>query len=135
MLTVNDMYDNAKAAGASDTAAMLTTLGYAVAEYGLLSTGLGEWILPELRQNRMMMKASINTLKKDLQSGAFQAMEASAKTPADKIKFASKLINYGKKLLTADWNVGRQGTFAKTAVSTLAGGFGEGTEEVSEDVL
>ena len=65
MLTVNDMYDNAKAAGASDTAAMLTTLGYAVAEYGLLSTGLGEWILPELRQNRMMMKASINTLKKD----------------------------------------------------------------------
>lgn len=135
MLTVNDMYDNAKAAGASDTAAMLTTLGYAGAEYALLSTGLGEWILPELRQNRMMMKASINTLKKDLQSGAFQAMEASAKTPADKIKFASKVINYGKKLLTADWYVGRQGTLAKTAVSTLAGGLGEGFEEVSEDVL
>lgn len=135
MLTVNDMYDNAKAAGASDTAAMLTTLGYAGAEYALLSTGLGEWILPELRQNRMMMKASINTLKKDLQSGAFKAMEASAKTPSDKIKFASKLINYGKKLFTADYAVGRQGALAKTAVSTLAGGLGEGTEEVSEDIL
>ena len=135
MLTVNDMYDNAKAAGASDTAAMLTTLGYAGAEYALLSTGLGEWILPELRQNRMIMKASINTLKKDLQSGAFQTMEASAKTPVDKIKFASKLINYGKKLFNADYAVGRQGALAKTAVSTLAGGLGEGTEEVSEDVL
>ena len=135
MLTVNDMYDNAKAAGASDTAAMLTTLGYAGAEYALLSTGLGEWILPELRQNRMLMKNSLNTLKKDLQSGAFQAMEASAKTPADKVKFASKLINYGKKLLMADYAVGRQGTFSKTAISTLAGGLGEGTEEVSEDIL
>ena len=135
MLTVNDMYDNAKAAGASDTAAMLTTLGYAGAEYALLSTGLGEWILPELRQNRMLMKSSLNTLKKDLQSGAFQAMEASAKTPADKVKFASKLINYGKKLLMADYAVGRQGTFSKTAISTLAGGLGEGIEEVSEDIL
>lgn len=135
MLTVNDMYDNAKAAGASDTAAMLTTLGYAGAEYALLSTGLGEWILPELRQNRMLMKGSLNTLKKDLQSGAFQAMEASAKTPADKVKFASKLINYGKKLFTADYAVGRQGTLAKTAVSTIAGGLGEGTEEISEDIL
>ena len=62
-------------------------------------------------------------------------MEASAKTPADKVKFASKLINYGKKLLMADYAVGRQGTFSKTAISTLAGGLGEGIEEVSEDIL
>jgi len=53
MLTVNDTYQEAKNAGASDSLAALTTMGYAAAEYALLSTGLGEWILPELRASRM----------------------------------------------------------------------------------
>ena len=52
MLTVNDIYGEALEAGASDTDAALLTAGYAAAEYALLSTGLGEWILPELRAAR-----------------------------------------------------------------------------------
>jgi hypothetical protein len=31
----------------------LLTAGYAAAEYALLSTGIGSWVLPELRMNRM----------------------------------------------------------------------------------
>jgi len=52
-ITVNDMYDEAKEAGMGDFGAMGMTLGYAAAEYALLSTGIGELILPELRAQRM----------------------------------------------------------------------------------
>lgn len=134
LLTVNDIYDEAKHAGASDTVAALTTLGYAAAEYGLLSTGLGEWILPELRQARMQSKAMIKALSKDTLK-TFEIEGRKATTDEAKHKFYSKVINFGKKLFTADYAVGRQGTLGKTITSTLAGGLGEGTEEVSEDIL
>nr|DAU59326.1 MAG TPA: hypothetical protein [Crassvirales sp.] len=48
-ITVQDMYQEAKDAGAGDKTAMLLTLGYAAAEAKLLNTGIGERILPELR--------------------------------------------------------------------------------------
>ena len=49
-ITVGDTYGEAKyEAGASDTEATLLTLGYAAAEAALLNTGVGEWILPELK--------------------------------------------------------------------------------------
>jgi len=49
MLTVNDIYGEAKAAGAADFDAAVVTAGYAAMEYALLSTDIGKWILPELR--------------------------------------------------------------------------------------
>ena len=52
MITVGDTYGEAKAAGASDLDATLLTLGYAAGEYAILNTGIGEWILPELRAGR-----------------------------------------------------------------------------------
>jgi len=55
-ITVNDMFDEAREAGMSDFGAMAMTLGYAAAEYALLSTGIGEMILPELRANRAMTR-------------------------------------------------------------------------------
>ena len=51
-ITVGDTYEEAKLAGASDLDATLLTLGYAAGEDALLSTGLGEWIFPDLRANR-----------------------------------------------------------------------------------
>nr|DAR76487.1 MAG TPA: hypothetical protein [Caudoviricetes sp.] len=48
-ITVQDMYQEAKNAGASDKLATGLTLGYAAAEAKLLNTGIGEWVLPELR--------------------------------------------------------------------------------------
>jgi len=61
-VTVGDTYGEAKQAGASDLDATLLTLGYAAGEYALLSTGLGEWILPELRAGRYKAKAIVNAL-------------------------------------------------------------------------
>jgi hypothetical protein len=53
MLTVNDIYSEAKEAGASDFDASLITAGYAAMEYALLSTDIGKWVLPELRGERL----------------------------------------------------------------------------------
>jgi hypothetical protein len=42
--------------------AALLSLGYAAGEYGILSTGLGEWILPELRIGRYRAEAITKAL-------------------------------------------------------------------------
>jgi hypothetical protein len=44
------------------------TLGYSAAEYALLSTGIGEWILPELRASKGQSKAIVKALGKDIKS-------------------------------------------------------------------
>ena len=134
LLTVNDTYDQAKQAGASDTLAALTTLGYASAEYALLSTGLGEWVMPELRANRMQNKAILKALTKDTIK-SFEIEGSNATTTEAKHAFWNKAINFGKKIFNADYAVGRQNTLAQTAASTFAAATGEGFEEVSEDVL
>ena len=134
LLTVNDTYDQAKQAGASDTLAALTTLGYASAEYALLSTGLGEWVMPELRANRMQNKAILKALTKDTIK-SFEVESSKATTTEAKHAFWNKAINFGKKIFNADYAVGRQNTLAQTAASTFAAATGEGFEEVSEDVL
>lgn len=134
LLTVNDTYDQAKQAGASDTLAALTTLGYASAEYALLSTGLGEWVMPELRANRMQNKAILKALTKDTIK-SFEVEGSKATTTEAKHAFWNKVINFGKKIFNADYAVGRQNTLAQTAASTFAAATGEGFEEVSEDVL
>ena len=134
LLTVNDTYDQAKQAGASDTLAALTTLGYASAEYALLSTGLGEWVMPELRANRMQNKAIFKALTKDTIK-SFEVEGSKATTTEAKHAFWNKAINFGKKIFNADYAVGRQNTLAQTAASTFAAATGEGFEEVSEDVL
>jgi len=61
-ITVGDTYGEAKRAGASDIDATLLTLGYAAGEYAILNTGLGEWILPELRADRYKYKAIARAL-------------------------------------------------------------------------
>ena len=66
MITVGDTYGEAKAAGASDLDATLLTLGYAAGEYAILNTGIGEWILPELRAGQARTKAIADALTKDV---------------------------------------------------------------------
>ena len=62
-ITVGDTYGEAKyEAGASDTEATLLTLGYAAAEAALLNTGVGEWILPELKASGLKTKAIIKAI-------------------------------------------------------------------------
>ena len=131
-ITVEDMFQEAKNNGASDTVASALTLGYAAAEYALLSKGIGEWILPELRANKGQAKAINNALAntlKDSLSG-LNAEAAKTTTKVAKNNFFQKVFNIGKSIANADYAVGK-----KSFLSVAATGLGEGTEEVTEEML
>lgn len=133
-ITVGDTYGEAKNAGASDLDATLLTLGYAAGEYSLLNTGIGEWILPELRANRFKNKAIIKALTdvdKETQKIRQELGEAISSYSKDaKKEYAKRVFNVGKR-----WAREELGSGAKTLNATLAAGLGEGVEEVSEEFL
>lgn len=126
-ITVGDTYGVAKNAGASDEEATFLTLGYALAEYQLLKTGLGRWNLPELRQdkfrNQAIARALYTAQKNPVTKGA--AQEA-------KRKYASKLFNAGKKAFHDIWTAEKANGTTK---ASLINGLAEGVEEVSEEIL
>lgn len=131
-ITVKDMYGEAKAAGASDTDAALLTIGYTAAEYALLSTGLGELVLPELRAGRYRAEAITNALFKNKNEALKSIADkyGSVATQAAKRAYVQKMIQFGKDIVS-----GVRVTGAKTAKATFAAALGEATEETSEEVL
>lgn len=128
-ITVNDMFDEAKEAGMTDFGAAAMTLGYAAAEYALLSTAVGELILPELRAERAMTRQLVKKISEPTKK-AFETLEKSATTPEQKENFFWKLFNTGKKLYQ-DNRAGLGGA----ALNATVGGIGEGVEEISEEFL
>lgn len=135
-ITVKDTYGEAKNAGASDLDATLLTLGYAAGEYALLSTGIGEWIMPELRAGRYKMQAIKNALLKledeAAQSAWKQGREQLAKLSLKEGKkdYVKKLFNIGKNIARAEYSNG-----TKTLRATAASALGEATEETTEEIL
>lgn len=131
-ITTADAYSEAKEAGASDWSAALFAMGYAAGEYGILSTDLGKWILPELRLERTRWKDIAKTLLQ------FEQQEANA-NPAQKRLIAQKIFNYAKGVFKADHatpNVNGLGkTFKEVTASQFANAIGEGTEEAVEEAL
>lgn len=125
-ITTEDMYGEAKLAGASDLEATILTLGYAAGEAWILNTGIGEHILPELKETGLHNKAIIRAaLKqpKDIEAAA-------ASTKAEKMSFVKNLFNKGKQLALQDHYTGD--TLLKNVLSHA---IGEGVEEVSEEFL
>ncbi len=126
-ITVADTYGEAKQAGASDLDATLLTLGYAAGEFAILNTGLGEWILPELRADKYKTQAIKNALLK-LDDEAKSAINNASREV--KQSYVKRLFNMGKSIANAEYANG-----TRTLKATLAAGVGEGVEEVSEEVL
>lgn len=139
-ITVGDTYGEAKAAGASDLDATLLTLGYAAGEYAILNTGLGEWILPELRAGkykseaiaRALTRVEDETKRNVLQEARQQFANLSSKE--GKKAYVKNLFNIGKNL-ARDVYSAEKATGARTLSATLASATGEGVEEVSEELL
>jgi hypothetical protein len=48
-ITTAESFGEMKSQGATDLEAALFTLGYSLAEFRLLNTEMGKWILPELK--------------------------------------------------------------------------------------
>ena len=128
-LTVQDTYGEAKAAGASDMEAALLTIGYAAGEATILNTGLGEWIMPELKGNKLKMEAIAKALTKDIR-------EANEKYMKDRSKkgLVQNILNTGKKIATNQYaEAALNGTKGLKVVGAHA--LGEAFEETSEELL
>lgn len=144
LLTVNDIYGEALEAGANNFDASLITLGYAAAEYALLSTDIGKWILPELRAARLENKAMVKALTKDtLEEFKKLGVEAGTSETA-KRTYIQKLLDFGKSVAKGEFNVGLgkraafqdgEGLLKAGFGSLLAGASGEAVEETTEEVL
>ena len=135
-ITVQDMFQEAKDAGANDISAIGLTLGYAAAEYALLTTGLGEWILPELRlaraENKQIFKTLLSPARTTFKEGV-QTLNSGvekAVTRQERHNIFKKAVDFGRKIANADYSI-----LKKSAGSIAAGALGEGTEEVSEELL
>jgi len=144
LLTVNDIYGEAKEAGATDFDSALITAGYAAMEYALLSTDIGKWVLPELRANRIENKAIVKALTKDTLE-TFKKLGAEATTnETAKRTYIQKLVDFGKSVAKGEFNtgLGKRAAF-KDGEGLLKAGFGsifagataEAVEETSEEVL
>lgn len=124
-ITVEDMYGEAKLAGASDLEATLLTLGYAAGEAWILNTGIGEHILPELRDERYRTRKLIEVLTN---KSAKKVTQGSTKS--EKFGFLKDWFNKGKKIAIEDYTLGK-----RILPSMFAHGLGEGVEETSEELL
>ena len=126
-ITVQDAYGEAKSEGASDFEAALLTLGYTAGEYGILSTQIGKWVLPELRVNKEQMRQVIKQL------AAKQAPVSSTASKVAKYQWMKNIFNAGKNLAEGNYNV--ISPTVSAVKSTFANSMAEGLEEVSEELL
>lgn len=128
-ITVQDSYSDAIQQGATGLEAALLTLGYAVAEYKLIDSDLGRWILPELKSENMRWQQ----IGKELTKSGLSQQAAGISTTTSK----TKLAEWAKKIL----KVGEQKALQNydklklTGAAMISNALGEGFEETSEEVL
>lgn len=123
-VTVGDAYGEAKQEGATDMEAALLTIGYAIGEYKILNSDLGQWILPELKADKRRFREVAKKLKDIPQP------DKSA-TVSEKMNWISKVVDWGKKSAQKIYNSETSGLLP----SIGAGAVAEGVEEVSEELL
>jgi hypothetical protein len=144
LLTVNDIYGEAKEAGAEDFDAAVITAAYAAMEYALLSTDVGKWILPELRGERLQNKAMLHALTNDVKESFKKLGKAASESDEAKRTYLQKLVDFGKSVARGEFNVGLgkrafikdgEGLLKAGMGSLVAGATAEAVEETTEEVL
>lgn len=129
-LVTQDAYSEAKAAGATDAEAFTFAVSWAVAEMGILKSGLGEHILPELKlQQAQMRQLQKQAAKQFMENGTLGAVTENVSKQEAKKAFNNiyqKVQNFVKT---------RNDVWANSyAKNIMSQGLGEGIEEVSEDL-
>lgn len=124
-----DSYSEAKQAGLNDEEAAIFTLVYALGEYGILNTGLGEHILPELRAQRRRTENMLKALA-----------EAPERSSGDTRKWYQKIFKTVGNAISKDSNDIEVSKALKSGNTTKAiaqvigtNALAEGLEEVSEE--
>lgn len=135
-VTVQDAYGQAKQEGATDIEAALLTLGYATAEYALINSDLGRWILPELSQEKNMWQQIMKV--KASQGLSSEILESTDKVA--KSNFVTNMLKLGRQgalyqyMRAAGKNDFTQGA-KLTLRAAISNAMGEGVEETSEELL
>lgn len=129
-LTIKDGYEEAKLSGLDRLEAAMFMVGYGAGEWAILNTGLGEYILPELRMQRAAHKRMMKTLVGDLGEELKEQVGTAVSRSSD--KWYKGLMEKGRQLATADYS---DNVLVSTTKNMLANGLGEGVEEVSEEAL
>lgn len=124
-ITTAGAYGEAKEAGASDIEAGLFTLGYTAAEFALLNSDLGKWILPELKADKRHWQAVAKKISEETKM-------MPKDTPLDKLKWYQKLYNIGKQIYHNDI---KSPVLGETFGSVVSNMLSEGVEETSEELL
>lgn len=98
-ITTLDTYGEAKEAGATDLEAAMVAIGYAAQEAAILNTGIGEWILPELRADKFKNKALVKAITQDMKDTGGDLVERSIKKLPNegKKQYIYRLFNIGKR--------------------------------------
>lgn len=144
LLTVNDIYGEAKEAGATDFDSAVITAAYAAMEYALLSSDIGKWILPELRANRLENKAMLNALTKDVRESFGKLAKDATTSEEAKRTYLQRLVDFGKSVAKGEFAVGLgkkssiengKGLLKAGMGSVFAGASAEAIEETSEELL
>lgn len=136
-IVVKDAYGEAINAGATEMEATMLTLGYAAAEYALLSSPLGKWIMPELQISKMRNAAIRNALLKAkglTKKVADKTGSIDKASKSEKKQYIRNLFKIGKEAAES-----AQHEFATTGKSMFKASAGsallEGFEELSEELL
>lgn len=123
-----DGYNQAKAEGLSDTEAAFFTAGYALAEYFLLKSDVGKWILPELKMDKQVLNKALSEVSKPM---AEKFATSKIKSEATKKSLnALEWIKRGVQKASIEDKIGKN--IASFAISNA---LAEGVEETSEEML
>lgn len=131
-ITVADSYGEALEEGATPTEAALLTLGYALGEYKICASDLGKWILPEMRMERNRWELIGKRLA---EAGLDESSALQSKTKAKASDWVSRILRLGSQTALGDYKKAADGTLKMTSKALIANALGEGTEEVSEELL
>lgn len=129
-ITVADSYNEAKAQGLSDTEAALYTAGYGLAEYFLLRSDIGKWVLPETKFDAYRINTALSKWGTAINSENVSKLAGETAKKASAISWikkgweASKLEN--RISPSVSFNLGKY---------AIGNAFAEGTEETTEELL
>lgn len=122
-------FSDAKQEGASDMEAAAVFWGYMAGMYALMSTDIGEHVLPELRADKAQIRNLLQTVSKQAKETiSTNAVKAESKE-VNKNIFA-KLFNGAKSFAQNNYKA-----IADGSTSIMSNALAEGVEEVSEEVL
>ena len=127
-VTAADSFNQAKTEGLSDRQAALYTIGYSAAEFALLKTDIGQWVLPEAKFDKYKLKTIIEKSAPNIKID--DKVKTQLVSQTIKQNKAKALITKGFKQAIINNRVGKG-----LANYAIGNALSEGIEETTEELL